>query len=824
MNLRAILRSLRRAPLFAAAVVCTLALGIGATASIFSVVDAVLLRPLPYHDSDRLVALRHSLLGIGIPTAGQSLGTYFHYRRTSHTLSSVAGYVPAAFNLSDAASAAEPERIRGALISANLLPTLGISPARGRNFTEQEDRPRGPNLAMLGESLWRRRYGSDPSIIGRAIQVNGSAYTVVGVLPATFHFPDPTTDLWLPLQLDPATTDAGGFNMGGVGRLAANVTIADAERELNQLLGRMAESYPNIYPGMPTAPLFAQARARAVVSTMKEQAIAGFARILWIVVATVGLVLVVMCANVANLMLVRAQSRGREIAVRSALGASRGSLLARFLGEGLVLAGAGAVAGLALAAVAIRLLVQSGASDLPRLNETGLDVATVAFTALVAVVVALVCSALPALRFRRASVSALLREGGRTGTAGQAQQRVQHTLVVVQVALAMLLLAGSGLLMRTVAHLRGVRPGFDPSNTIAFTLSVPTGEIPHSRDAALFYQSLIDRIAALPGVHDVGVVSKLPLVGGESLAPVHIESQPTEGTTLPPVFPFPTATPSYFAAMHIPLIAGRIFAPPTDPAAEREVVVSRAFAERFWHDPTGVKALGQRIRVTTSAPWSTIVGVVESVRDSSLTAEGIGEVYTPLVVPPPDRPDSATSIPRVMSVVVRTPRDPATVVPAIRRAVSELHAGIPIYDVQPMRDVLVRWMAQTSFVLVALGAAAAITLVLGAVGLYGVIAYSVSLRTRELGVRMALGAAPRAIRAMILGEGLLLAIIGVGIGLAAFLGIGRVLRRLLFEVGAADPVTLGATTAMLLAISLFAAWLPARRAARADPLEALRAE
>lgn len=822
--MRAILRSLRRAPLFTATVISTLALGIGATAAIFSVVDAVLLRPLPYRDSGHLVVLRHSLLGLGIPTAAQSLGTYFHYQRTSHTLSSVAGYIPASFNLADPSGGTDAERIRGAQISANMLSTLGVATARGRGFTADDDRPKGPHLGIIGDALWHRRYGGDPSIVGRSIQINGALYTVIGVMPSGFHFPEPTTDLYLPLQLDPATPNAGGFNMGAVGRLAPNVTVADAEHELNELLPRLPESYPDIYPGMPTASTLTQARARAVVRTMKDEAIGGFARILWIVMATVGLVLIVACANVANLILVRAHGRGRELAVRAALGASPRNLIARFFAEGIVLAVGGAIIGLALAAVAVRLLVHSGAASLPRLNETRLDVPTFAITVLVAVIVAVVCSLLPALRFRRASVTSMLREGGRTGTSGPAQQRAQHTLVVVQVALAVLLLAGSGLLMRTVAQLRGVRPGFDPSNTLTFTLSLPASDVPHARDAALFYESLIERLRALPGVQDVGLVSKLPLVGGEALAPVYVESEPVQGATVPPVFPFPVATPDYFRAMRIPLLAGRLLAPPTDPNAELQVVVSRAIAERFWHDPTGVKALGQRIRTSSQVPWSTIIGVVESVRDSSLTAAGVGELYLPLTIPPADRPDAASVVPRVMTVVIRSSGDPSALAPAVRRAIAELRRGIPIYDVQPMTEVLDRWMAQTSFVLGALTAAAAITLLLGAVGLYGVIAYSVSMRTRELGVRMALGAAPQTIRDMILREGMALAAVGVAIGVAAFLGVGRALRRLLFEVGAADPVTLVATVVVLLAISAFAAWLPARRAARADPLEALRAD
>jgi putative ABC transport system permease protein len=827
LELKRALRSLRRSPLFLATTTLTLALGIGAATAIFGVVNAVLLRPLPYPEADRLVVPYHTLQGLGIPFAGQSRGTFFQYQRTVRSFQSIAGYRPNSVNLEETATGGEAERLDAASITANLLSTLGVSPERGRGFSAAEDQPNGDRVALISDGLWRRRFGADPAILDRTIRVNGSSYRVVGVMPPSFRFPAPSTELWLALQLDAASPNAEGFNIAAVARLATGATIAGAGREINVQLVRLPEAYPNIYPGMSTAAVLAQAKARAEVRSLRDQIVGDFARVLWVIAATVVLVLIVTCANVGNLLLVRAEGRTREIAVRSALGATRRRLLAHFLAEGTLLAGAGGVIGFGVAVALTRLLLRAGPANFPRREEIGINGASFAFAFVITAFVAVACSLLPAMRHRSVGIGAMLREGGRAGI-GRERHRAQRTLIVVQVALALLVLAGSGLLARTVWQLQQVRPGFDPSHTLAFTVSLPRTQFPELWSVTQYYREVERRLRALPGVDEAGIASKLPLVGGSPLAAVYVERFPVTGNTLPPVFAFPIATPGYFRAMRIPLLAGRLFSGEYPPDAPSEVVVSRAFAEQYWHDPTGQTALGQRLKVSTSerAPWSTIVGVVESVRDTALAGPPVGEVYFPLTELASGKPDSLSPFPysRVMNVVLRTSGDPLAIAAAARREMRAVNADIPIYDLQPMTAVLDRATARTRFALLALGVAAAITLVLGAVGLYGVIAYVVSLRTHELGLRIALGARPLTVLALVLQDGLSLAIVGVMAGLTAFIAVGRFLRGLLVGVTPTDPWTLAAASILVLLVAALASWIPARHASRIDPLEALRTD
>ena len=820
---RQLVRSLLDTPLFAGATVLTLGLGIGASAAAFTVVNAVLLRPLPYAEPDRLVVLRHSLLGIGIPDAGQSLGTFYHYRHNSRTLASIAAYTTLSVNLADVDGATEAERVNTADISPNLLPTLGVSPARGRGFVATDERPH-TRVALISDELWRTRFGADPRVLDRETRIDGELYRIIGVMPPGFQYPERTTALWLPLQLDSLTPHAGSFRLGGIARLAPGATPQTAQAELDRLLPSLPESYPDIYPEMATAPLLRQSKAAAVVRPMRDVVVGSFARALWVVAATVALLLVVTCANVANLLLVRAQGRAHEHAVRAALGASRGRLLGRFFGEAGLLAAAGAALGVGFAVLATSLLVRYGPSDFPRLSSIHIDLLTIAFTIGVAAFVALACAALPALRFEAVDVSALLREGGRSATGGRARHRAQRVLIVVQVALAVVLLAGSGLLARTVQRLSEVQPGFDPSGTLAFTVSLPQVQYPHAADVNRFYAEALTKLSGLPGVSAAGIVSKLPLVGGEPLGPVQVEHVPVPANTLPPVFPFPVASGGYFGAMHIALLAGRLFTDASDPNSASEAIVSRAFAERYWHDPSGRAAIGQRVKIVSNR-WSTIVGVVESVRDTSLEAAPIAQLYLPLTVPSAAVPDSLAPVaPRMASIVLRTPGDPSALGAAVRRVLRGMDPTVAVYDLEPLTNVLARATARTRFVLMVLAAAAAITLVLGAIGLYGVIAYVVTLRTRELGLRLALGATPRRVLALVLRQGMVLALTGVIAGLAVFAELARFLRGFLFGVGPADPLTLSVVAAALLVIAGVASVVPAVRASRINPLTALSAE
>jgi len=820
---RQVTRSLARAPLFAAAAVLTLGLGIGATAAAFSVINAVLLRPLPYPNADRLVVLRHSLIGIGIPEAGQSLGTFYHYRHHSRTLASIAAYAPLSLNLADMNGTGDAERVHAADVSANFLSTLGVVPALGRGFVSADERP-NTRVALVSDELWRQRYGANKNILNQQVRINGEVYQIIGVMPPAFHSPEATTVLWRPLQLDSLTPHAGGFSFGGIARLAPSVTVEQAQAELNKLLPRLPESFPDLFPTLPTAQLLAQSKAAAVVRPMRDAAVGAFARALWVVGATVALLLVVTFTNVTNLLLVRAQARAHELAVRAALGASRGRLVSRFFGEAAVLAAAGAAIGVAFAFGATGLLVRYAPSNFPRLSSVHVDVATIAFTMLIAVLATLACGAVPALRFEVSALGAFLREGGRSATGGRATHRAQRALIVVQVALAVVLLAGSGLLARTVERLNAVKPGFDPSGTLAFTMSLPQVQYSHAGSASRFYDETIKRLAALPGVSDAGIVSHLPLSGESPLAPVFVEHAPPPPNTLPPVYPFTMASAGYFRTMRIPLLAGRVFTDPQDPSDANAVIVSRAFAEKYWHDSTGRAAVGQRVRVLANR-WSPIIGVVESVRDTSLEAAPIGQTYLPLSIVSSDVPDSAAPFtPRVASIVLRTHGEPVALGMSVRRVLHSMDANVPVYDLEPVTDALERATARTRFVLMVLGAAAVITLVLGAVGLYGVIAYIVTLRTREIGLRLALGAAPSGVLGSVLRDGMILAVIGVAVGLVAFASVARFLAGFLYGVWPTDPLTLTTVAVTLLVVAGVASGVPAWRASRIDPLEALRSD
>ena len=820
---RQVIRSLTRVPLFTTAAVLTLGLGIGANAAAFSVIDAVLLRPLPYANADRLVVLRHSLIGIGIPDAGLSLGTFYHYRHTSRTLASIAAYTLASVNLADVNGTAEAERVSDADVSANMTTTLGVSPALGRGFVPADEQPNS-RVVLISDDLWHRRYGGDKNILNRDARINGETYRIIGVMPPGFHSPAATTALWRPIHLDSLTPHAGSFNLGGIARLAPGSTPEDAQAELNKLLPRLPESFPDLFPTLPTTQLLAQSKAAAIVRPMRDAVVGDFARALWVVAATVGLLLVVTCANVANLLLVRAQGRAHELAVRSALGANRGRLVGRFFGEAAVLAAAGAVLGVAFAIGATSMLVRYGPTNFPRLAAVHVDAATVAFTVLIAGVVTFACGAFPALRFQSTRLSAFLREGGRSATGGRARHRAQRALIVVQVAFAVVLLAGSGLLVRTVRHLSEVHPGFDPEGTLAFTVSLPHAQYARAGDVARFYDEALRRLSAIPGVVDAGIVSRLPLSGPEPLAPIFVEHAPPAPNTLPPVYPFTMVSAGYFRAMHIALLAGRLFTDASDPTDASSVIVSRAFAEKYWHDPTGRAAIGQRVRVLANR-WSPIIGVVESVRDTSLEAAAIGQAYLPLSISDQSVPDSlAPFTPPVASFVLRTRGNPAALSASVRHEIRSMDASVPVYDLEPLTGAVARATARTRFVLLTLAAAATITLVLGAIGLYGVIAYVVSMRTRELGLRLALGAAPLGVLGLVLREGMLLALIGVVAGLATFAGVARFLAGFLFGVGPADPLTMSVVACTLLAVAGGASAVPAWRASRIDPLDALRAE
>ena len=818
-ELRLAARSLRRSPPFAIAAVLTLAIGIGSSVAIFAVVDGVLLRPLPYGHPDRLVAAWHDLPGFGGMRVQQTLSTYFTYRQLSRSIEGIGLYREGEVNVSDPGKSGEPQRVSSASISATLLPVLQVRPILGRAFTEEDDRRGAPPVVLIGESMWRTRFADDPAILGRTLDVNGVGREIVGVLPAALRFPAAATQVWVPGQLDPLDPPGAGFEYGAVARVKPDFTVADAERDFAAVLPRAPELFPKFVPGISTRQIMDQVRPRPSLVPLREDMTGRIAATLWMVAAAAALLLLVACANVANLTLVRADAHQREMAVREALGAGRGRVMLYFFCESAVVAAVAAVAGIAGAGVAVRSLVAAGPPGIPRLAEVSVDGRAALFTLAIAALSAAACSVLPALRIGRGGLAR--REGDRSSTAGRGQRRARAGLVAAQIALALIVLAGSGLLMRTFRRLNAVRPGFDPENVSTFWISLPPPAYQTETAVGGFYSRLVERVAGLPGVQVVGVTSRLPLEPhGIEENPLYPEDDPTYATRLPPLQLETAINADYFRAMRIPILAGRTF-DTIEAQREGDAVVSRATAEMFWKDPTGRAALGKRFRPVPGGRLYTVIGVAGDTRETSLAAPPTQVVYFPQTL---EKGGGLLRMKRTMALVVRTSGGAAPIGPLVQEAVRELDATLPLFDVRPMTAVFRAATAQLSFIVLLLGSAAAVTLVLAAVGLYGVLAYVVTLRRRELGIRIALGATPRVVAAAMARYGIGLAGVGIALGLAMFAFVARFLRTALFGVAATDPVTLGGSAAILLAIALLASWVPARRAAAVDPADALRSD
>jgi predicted permease len=815
-------RALRRTPVFTITASLTLVIGIGAAVAIFAVVNGVLLKPLPYGNPDRLVAAWHDLPPLSLNKANQTASTWMTYKRLARTIEGIGIYQEGAVNVADPGGTSEPQRLAAGFISEDVLRVLRVTPLLGRNFTEEEDRRNGPEVVIISEGLWRTRFAGDPAVIGRTMDVGGLTRQIVGVMPQSFRFPHADTKLWVPLRVT-AEVFTGGFNYTAVARLKPGVEVADAQRDFAAVLPRIVELYPTFVPGVTTQMLMDQAKPVPVLIPLRDDVIGSFARTLWIVAGAAALVLLVACANVTNLILVRADGRQRELAVREALGAGRARVMTHFLAESAVLTGIAGLLGLGVAWVTVRALVSASPITIPRLADVSVDLNTVLFALLVSALVAVVCSIVPALRIGRVHLSNALREGGRGGTAGRAQQRVRGVLVAAQIAIALVVLAGSGLLYRSYQGLHEVKPGFDPRNVATLWVSLPRARYVGDSASARFYAQLDERVGQLPGVEAAGLASRLPLsVDGLSQNPLYPEDDPaTWANKIPPLQLYNTTDGDFFRAMGIPLIAGRTF-DRLDRQRGNEAVISQATAVMFWKDSTGRAALGKRFRqLPGSGPLYTVVGVVGSTRDSSLAAPPVGMVYFPQVV---DQDTTFSQTARTLAVVVRSPNDPAAMVRAVQRVVRELDPALPTFDIRSMATIFDASMSQLSFTMLILGAAAFTTLLLGAIGLYGVMAYAVTLRTRELGVRIALGAQPSAVAAMMTRQGIALTAAGIVSGLALFALVARFLQSFLFGVAPGDPVTLAAASLLLVLIAAAASWVPARRASRVDPVEALRAE
>lgn len=814
-------RSLRRAPLFSAAIVLTLTIGIGSAAAIFAVVDAVLLRPLPYGHPDRLVGAWFDMPALNLTHAQQTAGTYFTFKRFANSIEGIAVYQDGSVSVGDPDGRAEPERMSVAWSSANLFPVLQVSPILGRPFNEAEDAPKGANVVMISEGLWKSRFAGDRSVIGKKILISGRENEIIGVMPSSFHFPNADTRLWMPLQLDPNAQYTEGFNYNSVARLKPGISVDAAQRDFTNVLPRVVDVAPMLAPGVPMTMVMEQAKPRPHLIPMRDDVVGDISRTLWMVAATAVLVLLVTCANVANLLLVRADGRQRELSVRAALGAGHYRVLAHFFTESAILAGISAAFGFGVAAIAVKLLVDAGPTQIPRLAEIHAGWSVAAFTIVVAVIVALACSAIPAIRFLRGNPLGGLRDGGRGGTVGAHRQRARSALVAAQIAFALVVLAGSGLLVRSFQRLRAVRPGFNPDGVATLWISLPS--IRYTTDTARvrFYARLTERASQLPGVQSVGIASRLPLqMNGMNQNPFYAEGDETTSKKIPPLEINVSADAGYFKTMQIPLLVGRLF-DPIERQHGDEAIISAEVARQFFHDSTGRSAVGKRFQTLPNGSWHTIIGVVGSVRDTALAAGPTRSVYYPESV----SSDTLEGGPRsAMAIVARTNGDVAATTRAIQALVHEMDPTLPTFDVHTMRATLDASIARLTFTMIVLAAAAGVTLLLGVIGLYGVIAYVVTLRTRELGVRIALGAQPNSVAAMVTRQGLMLSATGIVVGLALVLVVARFLRSFLFEIAPTDPLTLGGSVAILVAFALLASWIPARRAAAVNPMEALRSD
>ena len=803
-------RRLVRAPGFTGAVIATLALGLGATTTVFSVVNAVLLRPLPYPDAGRLVSLSHTLVAGGTLRVDQSDASLLFYRRHSAAFAHLGGYQASAAGLAPAGGA-EAERVAAGRVTADLFPALRVAPLRGRLFTDADDRPGAPPVAILAERLWARKYGRDPGLVNRRVGIDGVPHEIVGILPDDVRLPAPDTEVWLPLRLDAAKTDSASFDYQGVARLRDGVAIDAAAADLQALLPRL----PDEFPGRMTRESIAQTRMQASVRPLAAVVVGDVNGLLWLVLGIAGCVMTIACASVANLFLVRAESRRDALALLRAIGASTGDVLLEFLCEGLLVSAAGAALGVAAAAAAVRWLrTVETAINIPRLAEVTVDGTVVAVTVAIAALAALLVSALPALRWSASPMS--IGAGGRSATAGRDRHRVRHALVVSQVALALVLLVGAGLMARSVSRLRSVPPGFEPAGAFTFRMALPPVGYPGADESVRFFTRAADGIAAIPGASAVGVASKVPLdeVGRTDTA-VFVEDRPLAAGALPGIHSIVYATPDYFKAAGIRFIAGRTFTRPDPPLVALEAVVSRAFAERYWK---GESPLGRRVRILVRGPWYTVVGVVGDVRDRALDRPVDQMIYCPLL---PAHQDTRWA-PRDVAFVVRDTADRDAVTRAVRGVVRSLDPSLPVYRMVALADIVARAAARRSLMLFLIGCASVVALLLGALGLYSVLSYVVSLRTREIGIRLALGAQPDALRRSVSRQGIGVAALGVAIGLGGAAALSRLLASLLFDVSPTDPLVFAASAIFLLLVAAAGSWLPARRAAAVDPTIALR--